>query len=157
MEDVYREILFHGEHLQGIRGILGFSSNGMRAELSPAPDPGRWMAEPPFDRWVLDPLVLDSAFQLSIVWSMEQLGQPCLPSYAASYRRYRDRFPETGVVAVMAVTESARSRMKGDFYFLDADGVLIARLSGYEAVMDPSLIRSFRAEGAADCVNCSSG
>jgi hypothetical protein len=156
-EEIYRDFLFHGVHLQGIRRVIGFSSQGMRAELSPAPDPARWMTDPPFDRWILDPLVLDSAFQMSIVWSMEQLGQPCLPSYAASYRQYRDRFPENGVVAVMEVKESARSRMKGDFHFLDADGGLIARLSGYEAVMDPGLNRSFRQEPNVEHINSASG
>ncbi|MGD8369317.1 MAG: SDR family NAD(P)-dependent oxidoreductase, partial [Desulfobacterales bacterium] len=156
-EEIYRETLFHGIHLQGIRRIIGFSSQGMRAELSPAPEPQRWMVEPPFDRWVLDPLVLDSAFQMSIVWSVEQFGHPCLPSYAASYRQYRERFPENGVVAVMAVTECARSRMKGDFYFLDTEGGLIARLSGYEGVMDPGLTRSFQQEGAVARVNSANG
>jgi hypothetical protein len=157
MEQVYREILFHGDHLRGIRRILGFSAAGMRAELSPAPAPDQWMAEPPFDRWSLDPLVLDSAFQMSIVWSTERFGRPSLPSYAAAYRQYRERYPAKGVVAVMAVRETSQSRMKGDFFFLDPDGGLIATLTGYEAVMDPDLIRSFRTEGALKQAGGSNG
>jgi hypothetical protein len=145
VEDAYKEILFHGSHLQGIRRILAFSSAGMKAELSSAPSPDRWMEQPPYDRWVLDPLVLDSAFQMSTLWCYERFGQPSLPSYGASYRQYR-AFPESGVTAVLQIRETSEKQVKGDFSFLDADSRLIARLTGYEAVMDPSLITAFKPE-----------
>jgi hypothetical protein len=34
--------------------------------------------------------------------------------------------------------------MRGDFTFLDANGAVVARLAGYEAVMDPLLNRAFK-------------
>jgi len=34
--------------------------------------------------------------------------------------------------------------MRGDFTFLDAESQVIARLVGYEAVMDPLLNRAFK-------------
>jgi hypothetical protein len=39
--------------------------------------------------------------------------------------------------------------MKGDFTFLDSDGVVVAQLTGYEAVMNASLSRAFKARHAA--------
>jgi malonyl CoA-acyl carrier protein transacylase/NAD(P)-dependent dehydrogenase (short-subunit alcohol dehydrogenase family) len=147
IEDAYREFLFHGSHLQGIRRILAFSSAGMKAELASAPSPERWIKEPPYERWVLDPLVLDCAFQMSTLWCYERLGKPSLPSYGASYRQYR-AFPESGVTAVLQIKETSERRVKGDFSFLDAESNLIARFTGYEAVMDPSLITAFKPEKA---------
>jgi hypothetical protein len=148
VKDAYKEILFHGHHLQGIRCILAFSAAGMKAELFPAPSPERWMQKPPYEHWVLDPLVLDSAFQMSIIWCYERFGKPALPAYGASYRQYR-AFPENGVTAVMEIRESARRRIRGDFSFLDTEGNLIAQLTGYEAVMDTSLARAFSSEKSA--------
>jgi len=147
VEDAYREVLFHGSHLQGIRRILAFSASGMRAELAPAPGPESWMAQPPYERWVLDPLVLDSAFQMSTLWCYERFGKPSLPSYGASYRQYQG-FPDTSVTAVLEILETGGSRIKGDFSFLDSRGALVARLTGYEAVMDPLLISAFKPEKA---------
>ncbi len=147
VEDAYRKFLFHGSHLQGIRRILAFSSSGMRAELSSAPSPERWIKEPPYERWVLDPLVLDCAFQMSTIWCCERFGKPSLPSYGASYRQYR-AFPESGITAVLQINETSEKRVKGDFSFVDAERNLIARLTGYEAVMDPSLIAAFKPEKA---------
>ena len=38
--------------------------------------------------------------------------------------------------------------MRGDFTFLDANSAVVARLAGYEAVMDPLLNRAFKPSGA---------
>ena len=40
-------------------------------------------------------------------------------------------------------------KRKKDFTFLDANGVVVARLTGYEAVMDASLSKAFKAQHAA--------
>jgi hypothetical protein len=34
--------------------------------------------------------------------------------------------------------------MRGNFTFLDADDAIVARLSGYEAIMDASLLKAFK-------------
>ena len=107
------------------------------------------MNEPLRSRWIGDPLVLDSAFQMAIVWCFEEMGAVSLPSYSASYRLYRDVFPQNGVAAILEVQEASDRKMKGDFTFLDAENVVIARLTGYEAVMDANLYRAFKPKLAA--------
>jgi hypothetical protein len=94
-------------------------------------------------RWIADPLVLDSAFQLAIIWCYETQGKVSLPSYAASYRQYRDRWPAGGVRAVLKVKHVTASKMTGDFTFIDVDDEIVARLSGYEAIMDSGLQGAF--------------
>jgi hypothetical protein len=144
MDEVYEKILFHGDELRGIKKIISYSSEGIIAEISPAPSPEKWMTDPLRNRWIGDPLVLDSAFQMAIIWCYEEMGKVSLPSYLASYRQYCDSFPAKGVTAILKVNEATDHIMRGDFTFLDPDNIIIARLTGYEAVFDASLYKAFK-------------
>ena len=116
----------------------------MVAEVVGAPEPSHWIAAPLRNSWLCDPLVLDSAFQMASVWCYEQHGYVSLPSHAESYRQFRTGFPAAGVVVALEVTGATAKRMRGDFTFLDGRGEVVARLTGYEAVMDPLLNRAFK-------------
>jgi predicted small metal-binding protein len=148
IEEVYDRILFHGSDLHGIRQISHCSAAGMTARISPAPSPDRWMKQPLRNKWLSDPLVLDCAFQMATIWCYENTGNVSLPSYCASYRQYCDRFPDQGVTAVLEVREAGEQKMKGDFHFLDDQQKVVARMSGYEAVMDPALHKAFKPDTA---------
>ena len=149
IQEIYENILFHGVELQGIQEIIGYSSKSITARISSAPSPVIWMKEPLRSQWIADPLVLDSACQMAILWCFEERGMVSLPSYSASYRQYRDAFPSDGVTAVLEIKEVTNHKIKGDFTFLDADEVVVARMTGYEAVMDASLSKAFKSVHAA--------
>ena len=149
IHEIYENILFHGVELQGIQEIIGYSSRSIAARISSAPSPVKWMKEPLRSRWIADPLVLDSACQMAILWCFEERGMVSLPSYSASYRQYRDAFPSDGVTAVLEIKEATDHKLRGDFTFLDAHKVVVARMTGYEAVMDASLSKAFKREFAA--------
>jgi len=144
MDEVYSGILFHGPQLHAIRQIISCSSRGMVAHISAAPSPSQWMAAPLRNNWIADPLVLDGAFQMATVWCFEEKGTVSLPSFAESYRQYCHRLPADGVKAVLEVKEATNRKMRGDFTFFDSDDLVVARLTGYEAVMDASLISAFK-------------
>jgi len=143
IEDVYDKILFHGHALKGLQRILTLSPQSMVAELASAPPPGHWIAEPLRSRWIADPLVLDAAFQMAIVWCYEQKGMVSLPSFGASYRQYCSQFPQNGITAVLEIRHIGSHKICGDYTFLDANHTVIACLTGYEAVMDASLTKAF--------------
>ena len=149
LETVYTDILFHGSALQGITKILGYSDRGMAARILPAPLPDRWLVEPMRSRWIGDPLVLDSAFQMAIVWCHAIKGTRCLPSYSASYRQYVERFPVNGVTAVMEVASLTDRKMKADFTFLDDGDSVVAQIKGVETVLNSSLKQAFKRRRAA--------
>jgi len=149
IHEIYENILFHGVELQGIQEIIGYSSRSITARISSAPSPVKWMREPLRSRWIADPLVLDSACQMAILWCFEERGMVSLPSYSASYRQYRDAFPPDGVTAVLEIKEATDHKIRGDFTFLDTHEVVVARMTGYEAVMDASLSKAFKPEYAA--------
>jgi acyl transferase domain-containing protein/NAD(P)-dependent dehydrogenase (short-subunit alcohol dehydrogenase family) len=149
IDEIYEKILFHGLELRGIREIIGYSPRSVAARISSAPSPAKWMTDPLRSRWIADPLVLDCACQMAIIWCFEERKTLSLPSYSASYRQYRDAFPTDGVTAVLEVKEVTDHKMTGDFTFLDSEDVVVARLTGYEAVMDASLFKAFKSNRAA--------
>jgi hypothetical protein len=94
LDAIYGTILFHGDHLRAIKAIDDYSDHGMTARLTSAHrNPRHGCRIPSRDRWMADPMVLDGAFQMAIVWCFEQTGKVCLPSYARAYRQYRPAFP----------------------------------------------------------------
>ncbi len=145
LEDIYQRVLFHGQDLHGIQEIIRISEEGISARLASAPPPAKWMKAPLRSRWIADPLILDCAFQMAIIWCHEQLGQVSLPSFAAAYRQYCDRFPQEGVTAVLEVNASNERKLTGDFTFLDQHKKVLAHLKGYEAIMAPELFKAFKA------------
>ena len=144
---IYGDILFHGDRLRAIEAINEYSDHGMTAKLVAAPKPEVWMQDPIQEHWMADPMVLDGAFQMAIVWCFEQTGKVCLPSYTRTYRQYRSAFPSGGAKAVMTVTSQSQRKMVADFTFLDHDDQVVATLSGYEAIIDDSLMHAFKNNG----------
>jgi phosphoserine phosphatase len=61
-----------------------------------------------------------------------------------SYRQYRHQFPAEGVTAVLEVSEVTNRKMRGDFTFSDSNGEIVARLTGYQAILDASLFKAFK-------------
>ncbi len=140
-----QERLFHGPDLHGIEQIGGCSAKGISALVKAAPKPSIWIRQPLRDSWITDPLVVDCAFQLMILWSFERFGSGSLPSFAGRYRQFQDSFPRNGAQIVIRVTAEREHSASADMEFLDrTSGKLIARLEGYECVIDPSLERAFR-------------
>jgi len=143
--DVYSpERLFHGPAFQGISALAGAGPEGIVATLRPAPAPGQWITAPLRGGWLADPLVLDGAFQMMILWSEQQRGAASLPCFAGRYRQFREAFSKGNVEVVVRVTKEKQLGAMADVEFLDATtGELIARLEDYECVIDPSLSRAF--------------
>ena len=143
IQTAYKNTLFHGSNLQGIKKIFGISEMGMVAKINSAPSPTKWIANPLRSDWILDPLIMDCAFQLAILWSYEKTGSPCLPSYMANYRQFVKKFPKNGVTAVLIVNELFSGKMVCDFTFLDDQNRVVACITGYEAVINSNLKSAF--------------
>ena len=110
-----------------------------------APEPSKWLRQPLRNSWITDPLVIDCAFQLMILWSFERFGSGSLPSFAGRYRQFQESFPAHGAQIAIRVTAEREHGASADMEFLDRNsGKLIARLEGYECVIDPSLQLAFR-------------
>jgi len=92
IQDSYEHLLFHGPALRGIEQVHGFGSDGMSATLA-ASSPSRLLRGVTAAQWVIDPLVLDSAFQMCVIWARLNFDVTVLPTRFARFRRFR---PLTG-------------------------------------------------------------
>ncbi len=137
--------LFHGATLQGITCVSGCSAAGIAAQVNSAGKPSEWIKFPLRTVWLTDPLIVDCAFQLMILWSFERFGCGSLPTFAGSYRQYQEQFPRDGAKIIIKVTAERSHGATADIEFLDrSSGKLIARMETYECVIDPSLQQAFQ-------------
>jgi NAD(P)-dependent dehydrogenase (short-subunit alcohol dehydrogenase family)/acyl carrier protein len=145
LDEIYRYFLFHGADLHGIERVEGMAEAAFVGTAYPAPTPGEWMTSPLRGGWVMDPLVLDTSFQMMILWSYAQHGAGSLPCFAGRYRQYRRAFPAGPVRVVVRVTRDNGSFARADIDYLDPmDGNVIAQIQDYECVIDPQLNQAFR-------------
>ena len=144
VDEVYKYFLFHGPDLQGIDRIEGLTELAIVGTAFAAPSPVVWFAQPLRSNWVADPLVLDSCFQMLILWSFAQHGAGSLPCFAGRYRQYRRQFPTGPIKVVARITRDNGTFARADIEFLDPDGQVIAQIQDYECVIDAQLNMSFR-------------
>lgn len=137
-EDIYRGALFHGKDLQAIHTIKGMSSMGLTALIDArklgAAKPHRWCLEPLRSEWLTAPLLLDAAFQLMVLWSVEHWGQPSLPLGVADFAWMAPGYQGGPVEVRISITRSGNPKVTCDMEFLNGDGGIIGRIKGYEGV-----------------------
>ncbi len=135
--------LFHGPMLEGIESIDACDKCGIIAQVSSAGPPSTWMREPMRSAWLADPLVLDASFQMMILWCFDQCGRGSLPTSVRSYRQMRRSMPAAGMQVLARITAHREHTAEASIEFLDRDGALVARIEGYECVIDASLEAAF--------------
>ncbi|MEK7233025.1 MAG: SDR family NAD(P)-dependent oxidoreductase [Elusimicrobiota bacterium] len=144
IEEAYREVLFHGPDMRFILATPHCGPEGIVIESKTALPPSSWTRSPIRDRWLTDPAAHDAAFQAMILWTHVYMGAPSLPTFAARYRQYAERFPERGVRVVIKAVQRADALARADIEFLDERGALVAKFEGFECAADASLAGAFR-------------
>jgi hypothetical protein len=132
VDEVYEKWLFHGPSMQGISKIEGINEKGMCALLVPS-SPDACLNRTVHGRWLVDPVVIDSAFQLSILWERFHYNMTPLISSVKSYERFE--LLSDAPVRCWAQTKSMSGGhyLLTDFFFLDKNGRLIALIKAMEA------------------------
>ena len=143
-EEIYQTILFHGPAMQGIERIDGLGERSIVGWVATSPAPAEWLEGPLRNNWLTDPLAIDSAFQLVVLWCRDRLGANSLPTAIDGYRQFRRSFPADGVRVVAEIRQTSDARAVADIDFLDAQNELVAQLTSYECVIDASLNQAFR-------------
>jgi hypothetical protein len=130
--------------MQGIERIEGCGERGIVGRVRTSPAPSEWLERPFRSRWLTDPMAVDCAFQLVVLWTRDQLGSNSLPTSVGCYRQFRPDFGPGSVRVVIEVRRATDSRAVADIEFLDDRGDPIARIDSYECVVDASLGQAFR-------------
>ncbi|WP_245619922.1 SDR family NAD(P)-dependent oxidoreductase [Desulfobacter vibrioformis] len=152
MDQAYETILFHEGALQCITDITGVSPKGIEVMTTTAPDIGTWYKTPHARQWVMDPMVLDAAFQAAILWTFHNCGQVCLPASFANLRIFHSFPRQSGhkIRILFTVNHQDQHKIKGYFTFLDENKTIIASMMGFEAIMDPGLLDKFKSSPLFD-------
>jgi len=149
-KDVYQQYLFHGPDFHGIEQIEGVSPEGIIGTTKAAPQPSAWIKQPLRNHWLTDPLIVDSSFQMMILWSFAQYQSASLPTFIRRYRQFLPKFSASGGRVIAQVTKSEEHSAQATIEFLDEHGALIARMEEYECTIDPSLNEAFRRNSLAE-------
>ncbi len=138
--EAYEQWLFHGPLFAGIAEIEAVGDNGVIAVLSPS-TPKRCLAESPEGHWLIDPVMVDSALQLIILWSRTYLDMTPLPARLSCYHRYAG--PVSGPVRCEARVRHVAGTpvIHADFRFINQDGHLVGWLEDLEGTCSKALNR----------------
>jgi acyl transferase domain-containing protein/NAD(P)H-dependent flavin oxidoreductase YrpB (nitropropane dioxygenase family)/NAD(P)-dependent dehydrogenase (short-subunit alcohol dehydrogenase family) len=138
-EDAYRQYLFHGGLMQCIASFEAIGPEGITGVLLPSA-PSRCIVGGD-GRWLIDPVLLDGAPQLAIVWSRLHLGATVLPSAFRAFQRYAES--DASTIRCYLSTESTASdtTVLANVYFASMEGQLLATLEGLEGTVSKSLNR----------------
>ena len=74
--------------------IKGIGTNGIAGDLIPSM-PQRCLGSKAQGAWLIDPVVLDSALQMIIVWTRMHWDMTPLPSRMQSYKRFGSLYGTT--------------------------------------------------------------
>jgi hypothetical protein len=135
----YDAWLFHGPLFRAIAAVHGVGPDGIRAELRTSmPDACVDGAE---GDWLVDPVVLDGAFQLSILWARANLDMTPLPARLGRLHRFAPLRGERLLCELHARPAAGGHVLHTDITLLDAAGRPLVLLEDMEFSCSPSLNR----------------
>jgi acyl transferase domain-containing protein/NAD(P)H-dependent flavin oxidoreductase YrpB (nitropropane dioxygenase family) len=137
----YRDLLFHGPLFQGIVAIEGMDERGASATLRTS-QPAQCVAGAEGLRWLLDPVLLDSALQMQVLWARLQWEVTLLPAEIGAYVRIGE--PSNGEPVRHELRIRPASNLPlchADHWFYGADGRLLALLHDVVGVGTQALNR----------------
>jgi hypothetical protein len=141
--DAYRDLLFHGPLFQGVEAIDGIGPRGAVAQLRASSPTDCLHGAGPGTGWILDPVLIDCALQLQVLWARVQWDITPLPASLVLLRRHRPA-PAPGELVRHELRLHPTSRppmCTADHHLYAADGGLIVTLTGMLGVGSRSLNR----------------
>jgi NAD(P)-dependent dehydrogenase (short-subunit alcohol dehydrogenase family) len=136
--EVYDNWLFHGPAFGGIQQVEAIGENGIVAVLKPS-NPADLFSYEPKDHWLIDPVVVDSGFQLVIVWLRHYFDETPLPSRLGACRVF-EHMGSDPIRCEMTVDHHGGSTLRVDLKFF-SDDRLCAWLEDMEFTCSKALNR----------------
>ena len=141
VEAAYRDLLFHGPLFQGITAVNGMDERGSSAVLMPS-TPASCVAGVSGLAWLLDPVLIDSALQVQVVWARLHWDVTLLPAEIGSYVRVSEPQEGERIRHELRIRpDSSQPLCHADHWFFGADGRLTATLGDVVGVGTQALNR----------------
>ena len=137
----YSELLFHGPLFQGILAIEGMDERGARSRLARSSPSASVDGAEGLD-WLLDPIMIDSALQVQVLWARLQWDVTLLPAQIGAWRGVAARAGGEPVRHELRIRpESSPPLCHADHWFYDSHGRLLATLEDVVGVGTQTLNR----------------
>ncbi len=131
---LYRNGMFHGPRLQGVKHLRRWSDSAIEADLEVLAT-GDYFAGTPAPCFQFDAALLDAAGQLAGYWLSEKFGWGfnCFPFQVDQCRVFSAPPPAgTRVLCRMNIALDGDQRLRCDFDLVDAAGSLLMRIEGWK-------------------------
>lgn len=139
VEQAYDQWLFHGATLQVITELTGLDAQGVDAVVRP----GCWrtsVGQHVQQGWLIDPLVLDAAPQLAILWSRATHDATPLPNRVGRYHRFGPMGGDPIQVHYRVENGTDGNNYKASVWFI-RDGRVLGMMEGLEGAGSQELNR----------------
>jgi hypothetical protein len=144
--EIYDRWLFHGPLFQGITALDAMSADGARSVLATC-SPEHWIAGIPAASWLIDPLMLDSALQLLVVWAREHWDMTALPTGFSCYRRFAGSAGRRVRCEMRIKPNTGAQTIHADLFFIDVQtGLVVSVLEDMEGACSRMLNRLAQAK-----------
>jgi acyl transferase domain-containing protein/NAD(P)H-dependent flavin oxidoreductase YrpB (nitropropane dioxygenase family)/NADP-dependent 3-hydroxy acid dehydrogenase YdfG len=140
VEEAYDRWLFHGPLLQGIETIEGFNEEMITARLRPAPA-ALAVRGAEGTAWLFDPILIDSVFQLTLLFARATTDMTPLPARIRSLRRFAPFGSGPLRCVIHGRSASGGHHLQTQTSLFDADGRLVARMEDAEFTASKALNR----------------
>ncbi len=120
--------------------IEGMNEKGICAILKPSPL-GECFSHQTAGEWLVDPVVLDSGFQLAILWERAHHDMTPLPVRICSYQVYGSLSNSTVRCYLEAESSNEGQLLKANLYYLDEANRMLGVLEGLECSCSKALNR----------------
>ena len=140
--DAYRDLLFHGPLFQRIASIDGMDERGASSVVLPS-SPSACLRAAPASAWLVDPVLVDCALQLQVIWARLHWGVTLLPGAIGSFAcAPPNGHPEHELRLELRIRpESSPPLCHCDHYFYAPDGRLVAVMTNVQGVGSKALNR----------------
>jgi len=146
VEESYHNMLFHGSCFQGITAVSGISEQAICGTLESILPSVCLSYAPPNSCWLLDPIVMDSSLQLSILWERSQYDMTPLPVRINRFRKFGSLANSSVRCCQLAKTSNKGQNLFVDIYFFDNDNCVLGLLEGVEFICSNALNRLSQTE-----------
>jgi acyl transferase domain-containing protein/NAD(P)H-dependent flavin oxidoreductase YrpB (nitropropane dioxygenase family)/NAD(P)-dependent dehydrogenase (short-subunit alcohol dehydrogenase family) len=136
----YEQFLFHGPVFRSIEDIHGVNERCISASLVPS-SPPRLLRETAAKEWLIDPLVVDGAFQLAILWARQHSDVTVLPVGFDRFSRIAPLVGSRIICNLVTQPNDCNHVIEAEVSFLDDAGCLLAMIEGMEFSGSKSLNR----------------
>ena len=140
VENAYERWLFHGPVFQTIQEIQGVSEDVIVGVLRPS-SPQACLTCPTPCKWLVDPVIVDGAFQLTLLFARLQTDMTPLPARFGTLRLFSELNGSDVRCVVRARFNDGGQHLETDTTFLSPGGAVIGVLEGAEFTASPALNR----------------